>query len=103
MNKGTVIRTIMAIALVINSGAIATGIAEFNDPVVDKWYKIVSFIATAVILFVNTYFNNDYTEEACIGTGYTRLLKEQKKIQNGEMIGEDFFSEGDNDGEHEDI
>lgn len=103
MNKGTVIRTIMAIALVINSGAIATGIAEFNDPVVDKWYKIISFIATAVILFVNTYFNNDYTEEACIGTGYTRLLKEQKKIQNGEMIGEDFFSEGDNDGEHEDI
>lgn len=102
MNKGTVIRTIMAIALVINSGAIATGIAEFNDPVVDKWYKIVSFIATAVILFVNTYFNNDYTEEACIGTGYTRLLKEQKKIQNGEMIGEDFFSEGDND-EHEDL
>lgn len=102
MNKGTVIRTIMAIALVINSGAIATGIAEFNDPVVDKWYKIVSFIATAVILFVNTYFNNDYTEEACIGTGYTRLLKDQKKIQNGEMIGEDFFSEGDSD-EHEDI
>lgn len=103
MNKGTVIRTIMAIALVINSGAIATGIAEFNDPVVDKWYKIISFIATAVILFVNTYFNNDYTEEACIGTGYTRLLKEHKKIQNGEMIGEDFFSEGDNDGEHEDL
>lgn len=103
MNKGTVIRTIMAFALVINSGAIATGIAEFNDPVVDKWYKIVSFIATAVILFVNTYFNNDYTEEACIGTGYTRLLKKQKKIQNGEMIGEDFFSEGDNDGEHEDL
>ena len=102
MNKGTVIRTIMAIALVINSGAIATGIAEFNDPVVDKWYKIVSFIATAVILFVNTYFNNDYTEEACIGTGYTRLLKDQKKIQNGEIIGEDFFSEGDND-EHEDL
>ena len=102
MNKGTVIRTIMAIALVINSGAIATGIAEFNDPVVDKWYKIVSFIATAVILFVNTYFNNDYTEEACIGTGYTRLLKTQKKIQNGEIIGEDFFSEGDND-EHEDL
>lgn len=90
MNKGTIIRTIMAIALVINSGAIATGIAEFNDPVVDKWYKIISFCATVVILFVNTYFNNDYTEEACIGTGMTRMLKAQKK--DG-FIGEDFNEE----------
>lgn len=90
MNKGTIIRTIMAIALVINSGAIATGIAEFNDPVVDKWYKIISFCATVVILFVNTYYNNDYTEEACIGTGMTRMLKAQKK--DG-FIGEDFNEE----------
>lgn len=90
MNKGTIIRTIMAIALVINSGAIATGIAEFNDPVVDKWYKIISFCATVVILFVNTYYNNDYTEEACIGTGMTRMLKAQKKEG---FIGEDFEEE----------
>lgn len=90
MNKGTIIRTIMAIALVINSGAIATGIAEFNDPNIDKWYKIISFCATAVILFVNTYYNNDYTEEACIGTGMTRMLKAQKKEG---FIGEDFGDE----------
>lgn len=99
MNKGTIIRTIMAIALVINSGAIATGIAEFNDPIVDKWYKIISFCATVVILFVNTYYNNDYTEEACIGTGMTRMLKAQKKEG---FIGEDFFSEGEHN-ESEDI
>lgn len=99
MTKGTIIRTIMAIALVINSGAIATGIAEFNDPIVDKWYKIISFCATVVILFVNTYYNNDYTEEACIGTGMTRMLKAQKKEG---FIGEDFFSEGETD-EHEDL
>jgi len=90
MNKGTIIRTVMAVALVINSGAIATGIAEFNDPVVDKWYKIISFCATAVILFVNTYYNNDYTPEACEGTGLTRQLKAEKQE---DYFGEYFFEE----------
>ena len=54
MNKGTIIRTILAIALVINSGAIASGIAEFDNPTVNLVYKILSFCATVVILFVNT-------------------------------------------------
>ena len=45
-----------------------------------------------LVLFINTYYNNDYTEEACIGTGMTRLLKEQKKLEQkgGNIIGEDF-------------
>lgn len=75
MNKGTIIRTILAIASVINSGAVATGIAEFENPTVNTVYKVASFCAMVVILFVNTYYNNDYTEEACIGTGLTRQLK----------------------------
>lgn len=88
MNKGTIIRTVMAVALVINSGAIATGVAEFENPTVDMIYKIISFIATAVILFVNTYYNNDYTPEACEGTGLTRQLKAEKKA---DYDGEVFF------------
>lgn len=103
MNRGTIIRLLLAIAMAINDGAIIMGVADIGDPVLDKAYKWLSLIATFVIVAINHYYNNDYTEEACIGTGYTRLLKEQKKIQDGEMIGEDFFSEGDNDGEHEDI
>lgn len=90
MNKGTIIRTVLAIALVINSGAIATGVAEFENPTVDMVYKILSFCATAVILFINTYFNNDYTPEACVGTGITRQLKAEKKE---EYVGEKFFEE----------
>ena len=78
MNRGTIIRTILAIATVINSGAIATGIAEFANPTVDMIYKIASFAATAVILFVNTYYNNDYSVEGAIGTEMTRTLKEDK-------------------------
>ena len=90
MNKGTIIRTILAIALVINSGAIATGIADFENPTADLIYKILSFCATAIILFINTYYNNDYTEEACMGTGLTRQLKAERKE---EYIGELFFEE----------
>lgn len=90
MNKGTIIRTILAVALVINSGAIATGVAEFENPTVNLIYKILSFCATAVILFVNTYYNNDYTPEACEGTGLTRQLKaEAKEGYDGEV----FFEE----------
>lgn len=94
MNRGTIIRTILAVALVINSGAIASGIADFQNPTVDMIYKILSFCATAVILFVNTYYNNDYTEEACVGTGLTRQLKAESKADyNGEV----FFEEADDD------
>ncbi len=90
MNKGTIIRTILAVALVINSGAIATGVAEFENPTVNLIYKILSFCATAVILFVNTYYNNDYTPEACEGTGLTRQLKAEK---TSAYDGEVFFEE----------
>lgn len=94
MNKGTIIRTILAIALVINSGAIASGIAEFENPTVNMVYKILSFCATAVILFVNTYYNNDYTEEACVGTGITRQMKAEKKEG---YIGDEFYTEDENE------
>lgn len=98
MNRGTIIRTILAVALVINSGAIASGIADFQNPTVDMIYKILSFCATAVILFVNTYYNNDYTEEACVGTGLTRQLKAESKADyNGEV----FFEEADNESDKE--
>ena len=94
MNKGTIIRTILAVALVINSGAIATGVAEFENPTANLIYKILSFIATAVILFVNTYYNNDYTPEACVGTGLTRQLKAEKKT---DYEGERFFEVEDDE------
>lgn len=90
MNTGTIIRTILAVATVINSGAIATGIAEFENPTVNLIYKILSFCATAVILFINTWYNNDFTPEACIGTGITRQLKAEKK---DDYIGDRFFDE----------
>ena len=98
MNKGTIIRTILAVALVINSGAIATGVAEFENPTVNLVYKVLSFCATAVILFVNTYYNNDYTEEGLIGTNITRQLKAE---QDKDYYGEKFFEEAEDEDDQE--
>ena len=41
---------------------------------------------------LTTYYNNDYTEEACVGTGITRQLKAEK--EEG-YIGDIFFTDID--------
>lgn len=103
MNKGTIIRTILVIATCFNTALMATDVAQFNNPKLDLVYKILSVIANFVIVFCATYFNNDYTEEACIGTGYTRQLKKQKQDGYvGEVFfSEDLFDETDEEGNHD--
>lgn len=93
MNKGTILRTILAVAVSINTALAVTDVASFDNETVNLIYKIVSMAVNFVVVAINTYYNNDYTEEACLGTGYTRLLKEQHKIAAGKMIGEDFTSQ----------
>ena len=90
MNKGTVIRTILVIATCLNTALMATDVAQFGNETVNLIYKILSVAANFVIVFCATYFNNDYTEEACIGTGITRQLKEEAKEG---YQGEYFFSD----------
>jgi len=97
-NKPTIVRVILAIAAVLNDAAIAAGIASFEDPTLNHWYKILSFIFTVVVMFINTYYNNDFTEEAAIGTGLTRQLKAEKKAK---YKGERYLTE-DEDGDDED-
>ena len=90
MNKGTKIRTILAIATTINTVLMAIDVTGFNNETVDLVYKILSVVVNAVIIAINTYYNNDYTEEACIGTGITRQLKAEKTLA---YDGEIFFEE----------
>ena len=90
MNKGTIVRVILALAAVINGGFVVAGIASFNNPTLDYWYKVISFIFGAIVLFIDTYYNNDFTEEAAIGTGLTRQLKAEKKK---EYQGEKYMTE----------
>lgn len=90
MNKGTIIRTILGIAVSINTALAVTDVASFGNEKLNLAYKIISMAVNFIVVAINTYYNNDYTEEACIGTGMTRMLKAQKKEG---FIGEDFSEE----------
>lgn len=79
MNTGTIIRTILAIATCLNTALMATDLAQFHNEKLDLAYRIISVILNFIIVACVTWFNNDYTEEACIGTGITRQLKEEGK------------------------
>lgn len=91
--KPTIIRVLLAIAAMINNGAIATGIASFENPMLDYWYKIISFIFTAVVMVIGVYYNNDFTEEGAEGTAYTR----RRKLENKNVIFEDEDTEVDDE------
>lgn len=92
MNKGTIIRTVLVIATCFNTALMATDVAQFGNETVNLVYRILSVVANFVIVFCATYFNNDYSEEACVGTGVTRQLKAEKR---DDYIGDYFFAEED--------
>ena len=96
MNRGTIIRTVLVVATCFNTALMSTDVAQFHNTTLNLIYKILSVIANFVIVFCATYFNNDYTEEACIGTGITRQLKAEKEI---DYVGDYFFDEDDEDGD----
>lgn len=95
MNFGTKIRTILAVATCLNTALMATDIAQFHNPTLDLAYRIVSVILNFVIVACATWYNNDFTPEAAVGTGLTRQLK------NGEdgldIVIEDYIEDGDED------
>lgn len=90
MNKGTIFRTVLVIATCFNTALMATDVAQFGNETINLIYKILSVVANFVIVFCATYFNNDYSEEACIGTGVTRQLKAEKR---DDYVGDYFFAE----------
>lgn len=92
MNKGTIIRTILVVATCFNTALLATDVAQFNNEKINLVYRVLSVVANFVIVFCATWFNNDYTEEACIGTGLTRQLK---AANADDYVGEDFFEDGE--------
>lgn len=80
MDAGTRTRTITALVTAVLDFLTAFGIVNFNDAQTDAIYKIVLTIVTALVWgYASHYKNNDFSEEACEGTGLTRLLKAEKK------------------------
>ena len=92
MNQGTIIRTILVVATCFNTALMATDVTQFGNDRLNLLYRILSVAANFVIVFCGTYYNNDYTEEACIGTGITRQLKAE---HDAEYIGDIFYDDID--------
>ena len=93
---GTILRTALVIATSLNTALMATDLTGFQNEKVDFWYKVASIILNFIIVALATYFNNDYTEEAVIGTDITRRLKDDPDIaievtadEDGDDIEED--------------
>lgn len=90
MSRETIVRTLIAVIVAINTCLAIFGINIFDGVVSDLVYRIVSAAVMIIAWAVSHYKNNDFTAEGCEGTGFTRLLKASK----GEINGENFFDEG---------
>lgn len=92
MNKGTKIRTALRIAVSLNTAiyAVSAAIGALGFGWLTIAWAIFTIISDFAVSALTTYYNNDYTEEACIGTGVTRQLKAEKK---NNYAGEIFYSE----------
>ena len=93
MNFGTKVRTILAVATCLNTALMATDVAQFHNETVNLIYRIVSVILNFIVVACVTWYNNDYTPEACEGTGYTRMLKSDDDGIGVEV--EDYLEDGD--------
>lgn len=99
MNSGTIIRTILVIATCFNTALLSTDVAQFDNPTVNFIYRVLSVAANFIIVFCATWYNNDYTKEAAIGTGVTRQLKLEKDM---DYVGDYFYTEEEDDEEDTD-
>lgn len=79
MNKGTRIRTVLAIAIALYVAFYKTDVTDFHNDTVTLIYQILMKAVTFIVIALVTYCNQDFTEEACQGTGLTRYLKLMKK------------------------
>ena len=94
MNAGTKIRTLLAVATCLNTALMATDIAQFHNAKLDLAYRIASVVLNFIIVACVTWYNNDYTPEACEGTGLTRALKAEEVEEEEEQF---FIEDGDED------
>lgn len=96
MNRGTKIRTALRIVFSIYTTFCMwqVSIAELSKQINAPWLiavcAVVIVISGLLVDALTTYYNNDFTEEACMGTGVTRQLKAEKKAG---YIGDTFYSD----------
>lgn len=100
MNKGTKARTALRVVFSIYTAFCMweVSIAKLGEQLHIPWLvalcAIVIVASGLIVDALTTYFNNDFTEEACKGTGITRQLKAEKKE---DYIGDYFFEDEEED------
>lgn len=92
MTKGTKLRTIAFIIVMINQVLTSLGTIDLGNETANLVYRIFALVMTITTGVIVLYYNNDFTKEACKGTALTRYLKE---IQSKNFVGEDFTKVGD--------
>lgn len=79
MNFGTKLRTVLAIATCLNTALMATDVAQFHNETVNLIYRVATVVVNFIVVACCTWYNNDFTPEACEGTGLTRMLKAEEE------------------------
>lgn len=97
MNFGTKIRTIARFAVSAYTAFCIwqTVVDSFGNKTVSLIWAILIILFGWLVDFATTWYNNDYTPEACVGTGLTRALK----ITEDEEDEEEFFVEDGDENE----
>ena len=90
MNNGTKIRTVLFAIACVNQAIVSVGDVDFGNSTVNVIYKVISTAFTIIAGAIALYYNNDFTEEACIGTALTRQLKAEN---SKDYIGDTFFDD----------
>ena len=103
MDNGTKIRTALRIAVSLNTAiyAVSAAVGALGFGWLTVAWAILTIVSDLTVSALTTYYNNNYTEEACIGTGITRQLKAEK--YNADYAGEYFYSDNESEEDAEDI
>jgi hypothetical protein len=76
--------------MLINQALVTIGTVDFGDETSNLIYKWCSFIFLVLAYIASHWYNNDFTPEACLGTGLTRQLKAEQK---DDYVGERFYTD----------
>lgn len=93
MNTGTRVRTIIAIVALVNQALVTIGPVDFGNEISNQIYKWLSLAFLVGAMISSHWYNNDFTPEACEGTGLTRQLKAGE--DGLDIVVEDYIEDGD--------
>ena len=88
MNFGTKVRTIARIFASLNTAtyAVSAAVAGLGFGWLTLVWTVLTIALDFAVAFFTTYYNNDYTPEACRHTGEMRAEKAERNGINGEYF-----------------